>query len=217
MSVNNNENENEFKYISLIKIKNKNKDKDKDSLESSKKYFVFLTNTKYKKNILRIFKKYYSKTTNNSLDFFKENIFYVHKTKQKIYNIDSYVIDYMYIYGIDKVRGGSYKHISYSTTLSIIEKYDFCEKCEKGNYYCLCPYEEEFSCECCYRTEYFSSIEALRKHEIEIKKKERIIEKNSICDYCGEKGHYREHCDNVTRWPNRVSILGNSDYYSDSD
>jgi len=211
----NNENEDQYKYISLIKIKNKNK----DSLKSSKKYFVFPTNSKYKKYVLKKFKIFYSKLNSNFLEDLNENNIFIQKIKQKVHNIDKYVINYMYIHGIDKVRGGSYinKHISYGTTLDIIEKYNFCENCEKGNFYCLCPCIEEFRCECCHRTEYFSSIEALKKHEIEIKKKERIMEKNSRCDYCHEKGHYKEHCDNVTRWPRRETILGNSDYYSDTD
>jgi hypothetical protein len=156
------------------------------------------------------------------LEYVNKKQIYIEIIEKKIYEIDKHVINFMQYYGIDHVRGGSFidDNINY-----VIEEYDFCKDCLHGKRYCECyrnydsdsDNEPEFYCECCHKTEYFSSIEALKKHEIEIKKKERIMEKNSRCDYCGEKGHYKEHCDNVTRWPRKVSILGNSDYYSDTD
>ena len=163
-----------------------------------------------------------TQTREEILEYINQKKIFIETINKKIYEIDKHVINHMHYYGIDHVRGGSFIDDNIN---DIIEKYDFCKDCLRGKRYCYCNYETdsdsyygpEFSCECCYRTEYFSSIEALKKHEIEIKKKERIIEKNSRCDYCGEKGHYKEHCDNVTRWPPRASILGNSDYYSDSD
>jgi len=163
-----------------------------------------------------------TQTREEILEYINQKKIFIETINKKIYDIDKYVINNMYYYGIDHVRGGSFidDNINY-----VIEEYDFCKDCLHGKRYCECyrnyesdsDNEPEFSCECCYRTEYFSSIEALKKHEIEIKKKEIIMEKNSRCDYCGEKGHYKEHCDNVTRWPRRTSILGNSDYYSDTD
>ena len=163
-----------------------------------------------------------TQTHEEILEYINQKKISIETINKKIYDIDKYVINHMYYYGIDNVRGGSFidDNINY-----VLEEYDFCKDCLHGKRYCCCNYEHdsdsdnepEFSCECCYRTQYFSSIEALKKHEIEIQKKEIIMEKNSRCDYCGEKGHYKEHCDNVTHWPNRKSILGNSDYYSDSD
>lgn len=125
----------------------------------------------------------------------------------------------MKIYGISKVRGGSYinKYLHWSIILNI-KKYEFCKYCGKGSYYCDCSYEEpDFFCDCCYKTQYFSNYEALKKHEIETEKKEKIIEKNSICYYCGEKGHYREHCDNVKRWPGKGLKLFFYESETDSD
>ena len=196
------------KYI--ICKEHENEEQYKIILEDFLKFYLKINSTFFKE----------TQTHEEILEYINKKQIYIELIHKKICEIDKHVINYMQYYGIDHVRGGSFidDNINY-----VIEEYDFCKDCLRGKRYCYCDsdsdsyYEPEFRCECCHRTEYFSSKEALKKHEIEIQKKERIIEKNSICDYCGEKGHYREHCDNVTRWPRRVSILGNSDYYSDTD
>lgn len=168
-------------------------------------YFVFSTNTKNQKNIKKRFKKFYFKIEHLFFENSNQNKFIIQEIKEKNYDIDKYVIDYMKIYSISYVRGGSYinKYLDWNVILNI-KKYQFCEKCGKGSFYCDCSYEEpDFFCDCCHKTQYFFTKEELKKHQIETGIKERIMEKSSICDYCGEKGHYREHCDNVTRCPGK--------------
>lgn len=184
------------KFIVLIKLLK--------YITKSSFYFVFSTNTKNQKNIKKRFKKFYSKIDPLFFENSNQNKFFIQEIKEKNYDINKYVIDYMKIYSITYVRGGSYinKYLDWNIILNI-KKYQFCEKCGKGSYYCDCSYEEEFYCDCCYKAQYFSNYESLKKHEIETRIQERIMEKNSICNYCDEKGHYREHCDNVTRWPGK--------------
>jgi len=209
-----------------ININNINKNKHVVLIElielNSSYFFVFATNAKNKKNIKKRFKEYYIKINSVFFENSNQNKFLIQQIKDKIYDIDKYVIDYMKIYGICKVRGGSYinKYLRWSIILNI-KKCEFCKYCGKGSYYCDCSFEEEFYCECCYKAQYFSNYEALKKHEIEIAKQQKIIEKNSICDYCHCRGHYREHCDNVTRWPGKglkpLFFEGYHDGFSDSD
>lgn len=122
----------------------------------------------------------------------------------------------MKIYGFQQVRGGSYinRFIESNIYQDIIRKYTFCEICEYGINYCICPHEPQFLCDCCYKTQYFFTKEELNKHQIEIGKKEKIIERKYFCTRCRDIGHFEENCNNF--WP-YGKLLQNDYYSSDSD
>ena len=112
------------KYIVLIQLLK--------YITKSSFYFVFSTNIKNQKNIKKRFKKFYFKLDALFFENSNQNKFIIQEIKQKNYDIDKYVIDYMKIYGITYVRGCSYINIWIG--ILNIKNISFVKNVEKGHF-----------------------------------------------------------------------------------